>query len=86
MAHRTPRRTRSAFHGDAAELGAVRAGPDRPAADTSGSPRAAQAAQVPSDAMLGKENKQFRARIREPETEREVLRRAAKYFTGEMNW
>ncbi|MFD3621752.1 IS3 family transposase [Streptomyces sp. NPDC058676] len=52
------------------------------AAGASGSPRAAQAAQVPSDDMLEKENKQLRARIRELETEREILRRAAKYFAG----
>jgi len=56
------------------------------AAGASGSPRAAQAAQVPSDDMLEKENKQLRARIRELETEREILRRAAKYFAGETNW
>jgi transposase len=41
---------------------------------------------VSSGNMLEKENKQLRARIRELETEREILRRAAKYFAGETNW
>lgn len=53
---------------------------------TSGSPRAAQTAEVTSDDVLKEENKQLRARIRELETEREILRRAAKYFAGETNW
>ncbi|GAB2329494.1 hypothetical protein STREPTOSP366_46610 [Streptomyces variabilis] len=35
---------------------------------------------------MKEENKQLRARIRELETEREILRRAAKYFAGETNW
>ena len=57
------------------------------AAAASRSPRAAQAAvDVPSDDVLKEENKQLRARIRELETEREILRRAAKYFAGETNW
>ncbi|WP_086021497.1 IS3 family transposase [Streptomyces zinciresistens] len=51
-------------------------------AAVSGSPRAAQAVDVPSDDVLKEENKQLRARIRELETEREILRRAAKYFAG----
>lgn len=51
-----------------------------------GSPRTVQAVDVPSDDVLEKENKQLRARIRELETEREILRRAAKYFAGETNW
>ena len=45
----------------------------------------AQRAEVTSDDLLEKENKQLRARIRELETEREILRRAAKYFAGETN-
>jgi transposase len=50
------------------------------------SPRqASQPAQVSSDRVLEEENKQLRARIRELETEREILRRAAKYFAGETN-
>jgi transposase len=56
------------------------------AAGTGGSPRPAQAAEVASDDVLKEENKQLRARIRELETEREILRRAAKYFAGETNW
>jgi len=41
---------------------------------------------VASDAVLEEENKQLRARIRELELERDILRRAAKYFAGETNW
>lgn len=52
----------------------------------SDSPRPAQTAEVASDDVLKEENKQLRARIRELETEREILRRAAKYFAGETNW
>lgn len=43
-------------------------------------------AAVASDDVLKEENKQIRARIRELETEREILRRVAKYFAGETNW
>ncbi|MBB2747061.1 UNVERIFIED_ORG: transposase [Microbispora rosea subsp. rosea] len=32
------------------------------------------------------ENKQLKARIRELELERDILRRVAKYFAGETNW
>ncbi|QFY10184.1 transposase [Nonomuraea phyllanthi] len=39
-----------------------------------------------SDDVLEKENKQLKARIRELELERDILRRAAKYFAGETNW
>jgi transposase len=35
---------------------------------------------------LEDENKQLRAQVRKLETEREILRRAAKYFAGETNW
>jgi transposase len=52
----------------------------------SASRQASQPAQVSSDHVLEEENKQLRARIRELETEREILRRAAKYFAGETNW
>jgi transposase len=41
---------------------------------------------VASDAVLEEENKQLRARIRELELERDILRRAAKYFAKETNW
>jgi transposase len=35
---------------------------------------------------LERENKALRARVKELELEREILRRAAKYFAGETNW
>jgi transposase len=35
---------------------------------------------------LEKENKRLRAQVKELELEREILRRAAKYFAGETNW
>jgi len=41
---------------------------------------------VASDDVLEEENRQLRARIRELELERDILRRAAKYFAGETNW
>ena len=39
-----------------------------------------------ADDVLKEENKQIRARIRELGTEREILRRVAKYFADETNW
>lgn len=39
-----------------------------------------------SDDVLEAENKQLKARIRELELERDILRKAAKYFAGETNW
>ncbi|GGR55242.1 hypothetical protein GCM10010251_85350 [Streptomyces aurantiogriseus] len=67
--------------GDAAELGPQRA------ADRAGrlAPAGFKPVQVSSDWVLEEENNQLRARIRELETEREILRRAAKYFAGETN-
>ncbi len=41
---------------------------------------------VSSESVLEEENKQLKAQIRKLETEREILRRAAKYFAGETNW
>jgi transposase len=41
---------------------------------------------VSSPSVLETENKQLRARIAELEVEREILRRAAKYFAGETKW
>jgi transposase len=38
---------------------------------------------ISSDDVLEEENKQLKARIRELEMERDILRRAAKYFAGE---
>jgi transposase len=50
--------------------------------------RARKSARGPlsSDDVLEEENKQLKARIRELELERDILRRAAKYFAGETNW
>lgn len=48
--------------------------------------REAEAGPVGSDAVLEQENRQLRSRIRELEAERDILRRAAKYFAGETNW
>lgn len=68
---------------DAAELGAGRASPTRPHGGcrwlTAGGPDY----EVASDDVLKEESKQLRARIRELETEQEILRRAAKYFGDE---
>jgi len=41
---------------------------------------------VSSESVLEEENRQLKAQIRKLETEREILRRAAKYFAGETNW
>ena len=53
---------------------------------TATSRRPASAGEVSSDSVLEEENKQLRAQVRKLETEREILRRAAKYFAGETNW
>jgi transposase len=56
------------------------------APDTTGPVNKAPRSPVASDDVLEQENKQLRARIRELEAERDILRRAAKYFAGETNW
>jgi transposase len=48
--------------------------------------READAGPVVSEAVLEEENRQLRKMVRELETERDILRRAAKYFAGETNW
>ncbi|EID77019.1 transposase [Rhodococcus opacus RKJ300 = JCM 13270] len=48
-----------------------------------GSARPASPGAVSSESVLEEENRQLKAQIRKLETEREILRRAAKYFAGE---
>jgi transposase len=55
-------------------------------AKTQGSARKPARGPLSSDDVLEEENKQLKARIRELELERDILRRAAKYFAGETNW
>ncbi|GAA2881602.1 transposase [Streptosporangium fragile] len=48
--------------------------------------KSAPAGPIPSDDVLEEENKQLKARIRELEQERDILRKAAKLFAGATNW
>jgi transposase len=48
--------------------------------------READAGPIASEAVLEDENRQLRKKVRELEAERDILRRAAKYFAGETNW
>ncbi|MGI5170590.1 transposase [Spirillospora sp. CA-253888] len=48
--------------------------------------RAGSEGDVASPDVLEQENQQLRVKIGELETERDILRRAAKYFAGETNW
>jgi transposase len=41
---------------------------------------------VGSDAVIAEENRKLRAELEKVRAERDILRKAAKYFAGETNW
>jgi len=41
---------------------------------------------VGSDAVIAEENRKLRLELEKVKAERDILRKAAKYFAGETNW
>lgn len=58
----------------------------RQAGQSGGSSRGGSGAEEPAVSPVEAENRALRRRVAELEEEREILRRAAKYFAGETNW
>jgi transposase-like protein len=55
-------------------------------ADPGVAARPAPARQAPVETAVEAENRDLRRQVAELKQEREILRRAAKYFAGETNW